>query len=347
MKCPKKTAYILITFIFCTSKLLAQENTLIPNSEFFTPYWAGAAYHYGDNSGRYYCAISTLDSNGDVFLLSVESDFKSIAVSINSATLGKHQQNDTIPVSLQIDSKKPIYANMQILAANFGKIVLNDNFRENVNKLQKGKTLVITSRNWRMRLPLIGSYNGLEAAKQCIIQNSNPTGNTQAPLQPLADKTLAYQIATTTISKNGLSDFKFLTEQERARKGWADGVAWTAESNNINGLVTIGTGHNGLLSSSDANDIHWLASFCSGDYLTSARDVEDVKDFKMRELILLCNSKTGQNHTAYLTKSLLGELVIYQVVTVLDAQEDNNWYDQEFRNDLAVASAKVLAKYKN
>ena len=340
-------SYILIAVILSASKIIARGSTLIPNTEFFTPYWAGAAYDYGDNSDSYYCSISTQYSNGDIFLVSINSDYTTLALNINSPTLRGYKINDTIPVSLQVDTKQVNYTSMKIVANNFGTILINEGFQKNISQLQKGKSLYVTSRNWRINLPLVGSYNGLEAAKQCILRNSKPTVDTQPALQPVSDKTLAYQIATTTITQNGLSDFKFLTAQERTKRGWPEGVAWTAADNQITGLVAVATGHDEQLSASDANDIHWLASFCSGDYLTSVRDIKDVEEFKTRELVLLCNSNTGRNHTAYLTKSLLFDYIVYQVVTVLEGKQNQDWKNEDFRNDLALASAEVLATFKN
>lgn len=164
-------------------------------------------------------------------------------------------------------------------------------------------------------------------------------------MTPLVDKTLAYQLATSIITSSGLSDYQYLTQSELDERNWGSAVAWNAGSGDVTGLILTATLQGENLRDSDDDDILFLVKDCSGDYATLIRQIGAIDDFEVREIIMKCVIDDENSYATYLTKTLFGNIIIYQVMIVRNSFEKERWDNDAFRDGVATASANLLVKF--
>lgn len=339
-----KTAFISI-FIFLQAQSSAAE--MIPGSEFFTPTWGGAAY-IDVNTGRFsHCSIGTLYANNDSLTIAEYAD-GNIQIGVQSISLSNFSISQTFATTTHIDARNYPQRVGQMLFENF-LVVGPYSKGEIFSAIKRGNVLSISAPRWQRNFSLYGTNNALEANQQCVQSNFNylksNSSTSSGTMTPLVDKTLAYQLATSIITSSGLSDFQYLTQSELDERNWGSAVAWNAASGDVTGVILTATLQGENLRDSDDDDILFLIKECSGDHATLTRQIGVIDAFEVREIIMKCVIDSENSYVNYLTKTLFGNIIIYQVMIVRNSFDRERWDNDAFRDGITAASANLLVKF--
>jgi len=304
----------------------------IAGSAFRWGNWRGAAYTV-DATGRFsHCSISAPYVAGDHLYFSVNRE-ASVTVAIwNPDPI--FIQDQRIPVKLTVDRRAPFYGEAVAASENFAYLTLYE-FERAMTAFRKGFRLQITTGNRTSHYSLAGTYRALEATRQCAIRHLDYVGSPTPRTEGVAnvDKSLLYQIATGMIAELGVTDFRYLTDEEMRAFSDDDAVFWTSPSVGMMGGVYIRpAGNIRNLRDTDSQELQEIGSGCDGDIISGARGL-DTDDFPTREMRAIC-SQEEQVVETIVSKMLVDELILYTILIFNDPTEPERPLLEEDRRQM-------------
>ena len=315
----------------------------IQGSDFGYGNWRGSAYSFDDTGTFSHCVVSASFNSGDRLYLSVNAD-ATVSVGVESPGL-KLQTGDTIPVTLRIDRRAPLFGAAEAMNDTFAILKLPQ-FDTAMNALQRGRMLIVESSIGTASYDLTGTNRALDAAMNCAANNLDYSSSPSVVSRPQensgsTDKTILFQVATGIISDLGLSDFRYFTEAESKEFLDSNGVFWSSEQAGIfGGVLTVQTNTEESLKVSDANDIAFMGRDCVGEVATASRNL-DVPDTDAREIRALCVTN-GSTVESLLTKVRVGKEVFY---TLLVFNADAKIEGQEARRTISEGTTLKAVSY--
>jgi hypothetical protein len=288
---------------------------IIPGSGFESRAWSGAAYAY-DNGAFSHCAMSADYESGDTLVLSVNED-ASIGIGVVSPRL-QIEPSAQYAVSVFVDRRYSSQVVARAVDTQHFVLFLTD-FTRALDAIRFGNVMAIQGNGFLGEYNLTGTAVALDLARQCAVayldyrgpsNDTDPPAVTSDRVTPEFDRTYLFQAATEVISTLGLVDFRYFTEEEMRETGTSPNtVYWHSESAGIMGGVFLEAREGQSLRQSDPSDTQYLASFCDGDFATSARDLNSFS-VPAREVRLIC-TEDERPHEVFLTKIQIGDLVLY------------------------------------
>lgn len=295
----------------------------IPGSSFQSGVWKGNAFTFDENGRFSHCSISTPYQSGDVlyFFSNADGSFN-IGVSRPQPA---YRDGQVFPISITVDRRAPIYGEGVAYGDKFVILRIYDAGRA-VEALKRGKVLRILEEERRSVYNLGGTFKALDTAKRCVAYYQGYVGAPVAKAPPASpapeasplDQTLLYQIATNMIAGYGITDSRYLRQEEVDSFTRNPGVFWTSDYSRILGGVYYGpSGGIEHLRESDALDMRDIAGGCTGDLATTARDLEPEDGIPGRLLRAVCSAETEIQH-AEVRKYLMGDIILYVMVMHID-----------------------------
>lgn len=311
----------------------------IPGSGYSYKNWEGAAYTDGQNGAFSHCVVSAAYKSGDTLLLSLTRD-KSLVVSVTNDNFS-FEVGTSLPVTIYIDRRRPIYARANPLSSK--QVVLSlPNFDQSMYYIQMGRTMEIEGRQFSGAYDLTGTKVALDRTYDCAARHYDYAA---IPSQTEGlDKTALFQIATNMITSINASDATYLNASEIEKMGFGkNSVFWASKDFDL--VAGTLTAHRPSmdLRATDSQDIAFISDFCDGDFASSIQKVSHIEGVNQRELHGICRENEQDTHVIA-TKTDIGEHTLYNIVFFFDSEKTGEIKRDEVSGNIAIHAASYAKK---
>ncbi len=145
-----------------------------------------------------------------------------------------------------------------------------------------------------------------------------------------------------SLSVSGASDFQYLTKAEVEELGFPNGVFWSSDELDLIGGTLALPMTETTLQKSDASDVSFMSSLCSGDFASQAKAVSS-SSAEQREVSGFCIE--GNDTSQFVAiKTKVGDEVLYNVLFFGSEASANPTGREEVTGNIALRSASFVVE---
>jgi len=278
--------------------------------------------------------VSAPYKSGDTLFISFTKN-KSLVVGVSNDDFN-FEVDRSIPVTIHIDRRQPIYATANPISSTMLTLSM-PNFDQAMRHIQMGRTMKVDGRQFSGAYDLTGTKVALKRTYSCAARYSD---HAVAPNQPEGLSTTAlFQVATNMITSIDASDATYLSDAELEDLGFGtSSVFWKSDDLGI--LAGTLTTHRPTedLRSTDSQDLAFMSDFCEGDFASSSQKVSHVEGVSQRELHGICRYDNNETNIIT-TKTDLGEHTLYNIIFFYDAVKSGEVMRDEATGNIAIHAA--------